>query len=352
MADRVRLGVVGCGVIGPSHMKAAAEASYLDLVAVADSIQERAQQAAEKYGARKVYASAEEVIADPEIDAVVFAVAAADRTESPLAALAAGKHILLEKPVAMSATAVKRLLSAGREQVMGCCSCRFQATESWRVAKEFVSTGALGPLRNVHCRALVAAGKPPKGTPPDWRLKRARNGGGILVNWGCYDLDYLLSMTGWSLRPKTVLAQTWQVPPRFLSHVAPDSDAETHFAALVRCEDGTIITIERGEYMPARTESCWQVVGTDGTLHLMMTPGEKLTLVHDDTSTEEGVTSRTLWEGGYDWQPLLDYPVQDFARAILEGRPPATSLERALVLQQLTDAIYASAEGGKAVEVG
>lgn len=351
MAERVRLGVIGCGVIGPRHMAAAAAAPDIELVAVADPIAERARAAAEKHGARKTYASAEELIADPEVEAVVFAVAAADRLESPFAALAAGKHILLEKPPAMDAATIKRLIAARGDRVAGSCSCRFQATQSWRAAADFFATGALGPIRNVHCRVFDAAGPPPKTPPPEWRLKKARNAGGILVNWGSYDLDYLLSLTGWSLTPKTVLAQTWGVPPRFASHVAPGSDAETHFAALVRCEGGAVITIERGEYMPARPEACWQVVGANGTLQLVMTPNRPIAVVFDEASSEKGVFSRTLWEGTDDWDSLHLLPVQDFARAILEGRQPATNLERALVIQQIADAIYASAESGQAVEI-
>jgi predicted dehydrogenase len=352
MAKQVRLGVIGCGVIGPRHMKAAAASPLLDLVAVADPIQERAQQVAKEHGARKVFASAEELIADPEVDAVVFAIAAADRQEMPFQALALGKHILLEKPVAMNAEAVKKLIAAQGKLVAGCCSSRFQAYEESRVAKAFVATGALGPLRNVHCRAFQSAGKPPKGNPPEWRLKKARNGGGILVNWGCYDLDYLLAIAGWSLKPKTVLAQTWTVPPPYESHVASGSDAESYYSAFVRCEGGAVITLERGEYMPARTEQAWQIVGTKGTLHLMMTPGENLELVHDDASTEEGVVSKVLWKGSADWDALHAFPVVDFATAILEGGQPSTNLERALVMQQITDAIYASAESGHAVEIG
>jgi predicted dehydrogenase len=76
-----------------------------------------------------------------------------------------------------------------------------------------------------------------------------------------------------------------------------------------------------------------------------------LAVAYDDTSTEEGVVSRTLWEGECDWNVLHPLPLQDFAQAILEGRPPATSLERALVIQQITDAIYASAESGRAVDI-
>ena len=173
-----------------------------------------------------------------------------------------------------------------------------------------------------------------------------------LVNWGCYDLDYLLGITGWSLRPTAVLAQTWRVPPQFESHIWPGSDAEAHYAALVRCEGGAVLTLERGEYMAAETENAWQVVGTQGSLTLQMTRANPWRILHTDTSTEEGATTTTLWEGGEAAAKPLSHPAVDLAEAIRLGRRPATDLERSLVVQGITDAIYASAESGEAVAVG
>jgi len=347
----VRLGVVGCGVIGPTHMAAAAESPELDLVAVADLIEARGRAAGEKFSARRVYRSGAELLDDPEVEAVVLAFPAGKRTRLALQALAQGKHVLVEKPVAMNAGEVRQMIAARGNLVAGCCSSRFRFLDGARVAADFLASGGLGDLRVVRCRNLAAGGPPPETPRPDWRLTRALNGGGYLVNWGCYDLDYLLGITGWTLKPRMVLAQTWTVPPQFQSHIAPGSDAETYYIALIRCEGGAVISLERGEYMPARSEDAWQIVGTKGSLTLKMTWGSPKAIVHDDTTSERGVATQTLWQGEEDNSRTSSGPVTDFAAAIREGRSPATTLERSLVLQQITDAIYASAAAGRAVEI-
>ena len=349
--EPVKIGVIGCGVIGPHHLEAAAHTPLAEVVAVADLIPERGQAAAEKYRVPKIYREGAELIEDPEVEAVVLAFPADHRTELALQAFANGKHVLTEKPVAMNAGEVRQMIQAQGDRVGACCSSRFRFTESARVATEFLASGALGKLRVVRARALGAAGPRPEKAPPDWRLIKSRNGGGILMNWGCYDLDYLLGITGWSLRPKTVFAQTWTIPPQFQGHVYPGSDAETYYVGLVRCEDGTVLSLERGEYMPAQTENAWQILGTRGSLRLQMTPASPWQILHDDTSAEQGVVTRTLWEGEGSSSAVHHGPLSDFASAIRHGHPPKTTLEQALVVQQISDAIYASAEQGRAVEI-
>ena len=349
--EPVRLGVVGCGVIGPSHMKAAVASPLIDLVAVADLIEERATRAAEQFGVPKTYRSGAELLEDPGVEAVVLAFPTGTRTELALEAFARGKHVLVEKPVAMNAAEVRQMLAAKGELTAACCSSRFRFLEGAKTAAELIATGALGPLRVVRHRCLQAAGAKPEAPRPEWRLKRALNGGGYLVNWGCYDLDYLLGITGWSLRPRSVFAQTWTIPPQFESHIPAGSDAETHYIALVRCEGGTILSVERSEYTAASTQNAWEIVGTKGSLRLQMTWAKPKTLLHDDTTQEQGVATRTLWEGEEDTSLTSAGPVTDFAAAIRQGREPSTSLERALVVQQITDAIYASARCGEAVEI-
>ena len=74
--------------------------------------------------------------------------------------------------------------------------------------------------------------------------------------------------------------------------------------------------------------------------------------VHDATTTADGVTTKTLWQGDEDWGDIRNDPLQDFCEAAIDGRPPATDLARALVVQQISDAIIASAARGSAVEIG
>jgi predicted dehydrogenase len=348
--DPVRLGVIGCGVIGRLHARVAADSPVLTPVAVADPREAAAREVAAQHDIPRAYSSAAALLADPEVEAVVLAVPTAGRAELVAQAFSAGKHALVEKPVALSAAEVRSMIAARGDLIAGCCSSRMRGLASAAVASEFIAGGALGSLRVVRCRALKAAGTPPQGPPPPWRLSRAMNGGGILVNWGCYDLDYLLGITGWTIRPRVALARAWGVPGAFSPYVAHGSDAEAHFAALLLCDDGVAISFERGEFVAGATDEAWQVLGDRGGLRLRMTPGADKRIWYDE-ATPQGVVSRAIWQGdearGADHVAVLE----DFARAVRENRSPRTSLEQALLVQQITDAIYASAERGTAVEI-
>ena len=349
--EPVRIGVIGCGVIGPTHMQAATDSPLVDLAAVADLIPERVAQAAEKFGVPRAYPSGSALCDDPEIEAVVLAFPTGTRTALALEALAKRKHVLLEKPVAMHSDEVRQMMAARGDLKVACCSSRCRFWEPARLATDLIASGALGPLRVVRYRCTQRCGPKPEKPRPDWRLIRARNGGGYLVNWGCYDIDYLLGLTGWSLRPRRVLAQTWTCPPQFESHIHPGSDAETHYAALIRCDGGTVLTMERGEFMAADTENAWQIVGTRGSLTLQMTKANPWRILRTDTTTEGGAETSVLWESDDGSLRPDAYPITDLADAIRTGRRPSTDLERALVVQQITDAIYASAESGEAVAI-
>ena len=164
-------------------------------------------------------------------------------------------------------------------------------------------------------------------------------------------MDYLLGITGWTLKPKWVLAQTWKVLPQFSAHVAPGSDADSHYSAFIKCEDGTVITLERGEFQDIKSEASWEIVGTKGSLRLNMLYGKEKEIYFDDSDSRKGVISKIIWQGDEPSESIHNAPQKDFAEAILGGRQPKTSLEQALVMQKITDAIYKSSEDGCAVEI-
>jgi predicted dehydrogenase len=104
--------------------------------------------------------------------------------------------------------------------------------------------------------------------------------------------------------------------------------------------------------MAGRADSAWEIAGSHGTLRLRMVNEQNKVITFDAADGERGVVSSVVWEGEEDAARVHDGPVQDFCAAIREGRPPKTSLEQALVVQQISDAIYRSAELGRAVVVG
>lgn len=361
--EPVKYGVIGCGVIGPTHMKPALTSDLLELVAVADVIPERAQKAAAEYNVPKIYGEGHELIADPEIEMIVLAMPTCHRKELALAAFAAGKHVLTEKPVAMNAKDVEELIAARGNVKAACCSSRYRFLTHFQIAADFIAAGHLGELREIYVRSFFPAGPPPSEPRPEWRLKRALNGGGFLMNWGCYDLDYLLGLTGWQLQPELCFAQTWPISPHIAWHIPPGSDAETHYTALIRCAGGIILSMERGEYMPIAAESAWQIIGSRGSLRLTMTAvtasgpqaqqgiSNWKQIIFDELRENEGTVSTILWEGEENLEMITAGPVLDLAQAIREDREPMTSLEKALLVQKISDAIYASAASGQAVAV-
>ncbi len=348
--EPVKLGVIGVGVIGSVNLRDAMACELVEVVAAADLRAERREYAREQ-GVPRVYEDGRDLLdQDDEVEAVILAFPAMGRTAMALRALARGKHVLTEKPVAMNAHEVRTMIRARGDRVVGCFSSRYRFHEPARVATELVASGVLGELRRLHIRCLHAAGPRTDRVPPPWRESFSMNGGGILTNWSCYDLDYILGVSGWYFRPRLALANWWPCVPQFAHHVAPESDADAHFCALVTGEDGSVLTVERGEFLPVADEDAWQIIGSRGALRLKMTATGGGQIFHDDSRGEDGVESRVVWEGDAapGGNPLV---IEDFARAIREGRPPATDLDKALIIARITDAIYASAASGCAVAV-
>ncbi len=356
--DPLKIGIIGCGKIGSgAHIPDAKKSPLLDLVALADLSPARVKEVASTFEVQATYTDEDKLLEDPNVEAVVLALPTGVRTPVALKALAKGKHILLEKPVAMNLEGVDQILAAQGDRVAACCSSRFGFKSSNEAATEHFASGALGQIREVRCRALFAAGKIPDAPPPPWRQSKAQNGGGILVNWGCYDLDFLMYVTGWSLKPKTVLARCWPIAEHLNTRVAPGSDAESHYHATILCEDGIILSLERAEFSAVKNETAWQIIGTEGSLRMQMVGGKNPSseldgdLVFDSADAKQGVSSTPIPPKALaDGSPNLRM-LEDFARAIREGKEPRTNLKRARIMQQLTDAIYRSSEEGRAVDI-
>ena len=351
MHDPIRIGLVGCGTIGQHHAAAIGRCDNAELVAVADLAPDAAQKLAAEHGVQHAKTDAKSLLDQADIDAIILALPAGVRSDLAVAALTAGKHVLLEKPVATTLTDCQKIRCAQADRTVGVCSARFSLIESAVAARHIVASGELGQIRIVRCRGLESAQQIPDHPPPAWRLSHKLNGGGILVNWGSYDLDYLMSITGWKLRPRHVLGQTWPCPDHLIARIAPDSDAEAHAAATVLCDGGEIIQIERGEFLPLDIDLAWQITGELGSLRLRMAGHpDRPAATLDLADTHSGWFTKVVVDEP-DESNTTDLVVDDFVAALRENRPPQTTLDQAMIIIQITDAIYRSSESGHPVEV-
>lgn len=351
MARRLRLGVIGCGVIGSCHVAAAATLDSIEVTAVADLDVTRATEVATQFNVPTAYGNATDLIDDPLVDAVVVALPAGVRHPIALAVLQANKHLLIEKPAGMNAAQIRELIDDRGDLVAASCSSRMRHSVPATVAADALRAAAVGELRVIRIRGVLPAPPVPDQLPPPWRLNRALNGGGVMANWGTYDLDYMLGLLDWTIRPRSVFATTWPHANVVTNRLPAGSDAETHAIALVHCDNGIALTIERGEYLPQSTDVAWEIVGTTGSLKLCMVPSADAS-IEIGRITESGVTSETLWRGQFSLNDGHVGVMSDFAHAILDHRAPSTTLENALVIQKVIDAIYQSAATTSAVAIG
>lgn len=205
----VRWGVLGCAKIGLEKVIPAMQAGrFCRVEAIGSRDGTRAGEAASRLGIARAYGSYEEVLADPEIDAVYIPLPNHLHVQWCLKALAAGKHVLCEKPIGMSAAEAVELLTAAaahpRLKVMEAFMYRFHP--QWRKAVELTSGGAIGEVRTIQAFFSYC------NIDPANIRNRPEVGGGALMDIGCYCLS--LSRLVFGREPERV-SGSMSVDPEF-----------------------------------------------------------------------------------------------------------------------------------------
>src|ERR687897_806067 len=193
--EKLRFGILGCGVIGPHHAKAIAGLQSAELVAVADVVPELAEKLAEEYGCSH-YASLQEMLSGVDLDAVCLCTPSGTHAEGAIAALEAGKHVVIEKPVDVTLEAADRLIKVQRatgRKVAVVSQHRFDAAT--QAVHEAVSGGEFGRLTSGSAevpwwrsQAYYDSG--------GWRGTWELDGGGVLINQAIHSIDLLQWLMG------------------------------------------------------------------------------------------------------------------------------------------------------------
>src|SRR5262245_8234949 len=195
--DRIRCGVIGLGWFGEHHVDTLKQLPQAELTSICTRRPERLQEVARKYGVPRTHTDYRELLADPEVDLVSIVTHVDDHLEPALAALQAGKHVFLEKPMAGSVEACDRIIEAARatsQAFMVGHICRFDTV--YALAKEEIAAGRLGKLVSLHARRNLAS----------WISESHLPKISALFGDGVHDLALMLWYT--VARPRSVYAQT------------------------------------------------------------------------------------------------------------------------------------------------
>jgi len=185
------IGMIGAGMIANVHAETAKRVGT-DIVAVYDYYADRASELAEKHGC-VLEASLDALLDRDDIDGVVIAVPNDQHAKLAIASLKAGKHVLLEKPMAMSLQQCDDIIAArdasGKVLQMGFV-CRY--SPSAMKAKEMIVQGDLGEVHHVQATLLRQRGIPGLG---GWFTTKERSGGGCLIDIGVHLIDVAIHIT-------------------------------------------------------------------------------------------------------------------------------------------------------------
>ena len=338
-----RVGIIGGGWPGVAHAAGYRAAGGFGVVAVADPIPDRQRDLAADWPKARAYADAKDVIADREVEAVSVCLPTHLRTAVALAAMKAGKHVMVETPPAATVREAKQLAAAATRygRVLAYAfQRRFGGAEL--AAAQAVAKGYAGDPVHVRATWMRTRGVP-VGT--GWYTDRARAGGGALIDLGTPLLDVAWTLLG---RPTPVTA--FAVTRQGFRDLAPADaahDVEDSAVAIVRFDGGRSLELTVSwaiNQAPAQQGTACRVYGTAGAVEVYTPAGPVLYRV-DEKGRPKETALRPPNVVGH--AALL----RQFREAILGRAPAAVGPDAGVALMQVVEAMYRSAETGRSAEV-
>lgn len=325
-------GIIGLGQLANEWIAPAIRASKNgQLVACADSIVERANHFGSVHGIDRVYDSYDKLIEDSRVEAVYVAAPNALHHPMVLAAARARKHVLCQKPMALTAREAEEMLNvcngAGITLRIG-LHLRFQGI--LQSCSDYIRKGSVGSVREVSVQRYAPVHE---ATASGWRHELALAGAGALADVGVHVIDFVQWIVGDQIRRVFAFAYPGRVSRR------PDETA----TLLLEFENGCQASIRCSREMPIAANDL-QIFGTGG----MLTTGP---LRGVDKHRLRIKTPGESYETEYPAENLYFREVEAFADAVRGKVTPAATGEDGLRLVRVTEALIRSLETGSAVSL-
>lgn len=319
----LRWGLMGTARINRAMIAALRASKRNRLAAVASRSLDKARAYANEWDIPTAFGSYEALLADPGIDVVYIPLPNDLHVEWVLRAIAAGKHVLCEKPMALNVSDVDAIIAAARaNRVHVAEAFMYRHHPRTLKVKELVDSGEIGELRFIQGSFSF-----PLARPDDYRWNPAQ-GGGSLWDVGCYPLGYALLMAG--AAPVEVMG--WQ-------KLAP-SGVDATFAGQLRFSGGLLAQIQSSFELPRYMNI--ELRGSGGTLLVpafLKSQGRQQFTLQKEYDRVFRIRGVELFSG----------EVENMADVVLDGLPARLTLAQSREITRCLEALYESARAGKPV---
>jgi predicted dehydrogenase len=319
----IKVGVIGIGEVGSGHARLFKTfPGKAELVAVCDLDEARVRPMAKEWGA-VYYAKIEEFLAT-DIDAVSIASPQKYHRDAAVAAAQAGKHILLEKPMAMTVEESDQIIKAcAKADVKLMLGFTHRFHSELRRAKELIDGGRLGRI-SMGVDSMCFSGHGWK----MWNWRKELSGGGPMIRDGVHAVDRLRWLIGSEIK---------EVYAKQGNYAHPQADVEDNAIAILEFENGAIASMmQNWSEFKSPTHCDLYIYGTDGLIRI---------------KTWHSLQFNTFGEGWIQTRMPGENNLRDeqeaFLDAIIEDRTPPITGEDGKIALAVILAIYASAESGK-----
>jgi len=352
MLKKTKVAIIGCGAIAKVHADAYLATGQADLVALCDIDDVKLAALGKHAGVDTLLDDYRKLLASG-VEAVSVCVPNSLHAEVAIAALEAGKHVLLEKPVALNAPQAAEIVAAAdKAKTITQVGMVWRHGPQAKVLRDYVEAGYFGDIYHIRAVMIRRRGIPGMGR---WFTTKAISGGGPMIDLGVHWFDMAMFLSGlW--RPRQVSAQVyakfgpamgdyryvgmWAGPPDFDGVF----DVEDYSTGFVRFDKGATLSFEIAWAANAESESFVEIMGDKAGARIGGAGPLKILTEHHDRLA--------------DIAPQFDEKVNRFetqARSFLAAcrgeAPPAATIQQGHTVMKLIDAIYASSEAGREVQV-
>ncbi len=317
--DKVRWGVLGTADIARgATIPGMQQADNCELCAVAGRSLEKAQAFRDEFGFRKAYGSYEELLADPEVEAVYIPLPNDLHCEWSVRALQAGKHVLCEKPLAVSEEQVKWMFDAAEKNGVYLMEAfAYLHSPFVQALKSELDAGVIGNIRYMESAFIT-------GRRPDTDIRlRKETCGGAMYDLGCYAVSMAMWMIG--KEPDTIRASA-QFSPKGI---------DLFTSALLLYKDESVAALDCGMLLPHGRLDRFRIFGTKGTI---VSPVEfnqsgeiPYTIIRDGVSETKTISVQNNYT----------LEVEQLSRCVRGLEKPHVSKEFSLLVARVTDRILA-----------
>lgn len=356
--EPLRVGVIGCGA-GMFHLEGYTHERRAKVVALAGLDTDRCRDLAKKYEIPRIFSDYRELLAEDDIDAVSVAVPNSLHKSVAIAAFEAGKHVLIEKPLARHTDEARQMVDSSRKhgKILAVAFQR-RTRHDVQIVRDEIAAGKFGRVYYAKAFWMRRSGIPGWGS---WFTSKEAAGGGPLIDLGVHVLDMALYVLG-NPTVATISAATYAEigsqgrgnwpgrRQRFIPDGHTGFEVEDLATAFLRFEDGGTLLLEASwaSFTEMGDDFGLQVYGANGGARIFVKNYAQV----DTLEIYSNVGDTTA-----DSKPrLVERPghggiINGFVDGILNGTPVSPNGEEGLDRVRLIDAIYTSAELGREISL-